>query len=64
MADHTVKSLRKEKFRNAEDIDSLEKITDVETEYPILYKHEIDPLGGINTTEERYPTIGEESDMR
>lgn len=36
-------------------IDSLEALTDVEIDYPLIYKNNIDPLGGRNTTEERYP---------
>ncbi|KUO68669.1 MAG: hypothetical protein APF77_14790 [Clostridia bacterium BRH_c25] len=36
-------------------IDSLEALTDVEIDYPLVYKDGIGPLGGRNTTEERYP---------
>lgn len=36
-------------------IDSLEALTDVEIDYPLIYKHDIDQFGGRNTTEERYP---------
>jgi hypothetical protein len=36
-------------------IDSLEALTDVVEDYPLVYRHDIDPLGGRNTTEERYP---------
>ncbi len=36
-------------------IDSLEALTDVEIDYPLIYKDDIGPLGGRNTTEERYP---------
>ena len=36
-------------------IDSLEALTDVEIDYPLVYKDDISPLGGRNTTEERYP---------
>ncbi|MGE5629989.1 MAG: hypothetical protein ACM3TR_02700 [Caulobacteraceae bacterium] len=39
-------------------IDSLEALTDVEIDYPLVYRHDIDPLGGRNTTEERYPIRG------
>lgn len=36
-------------------IDSLESLTDVEIDYPLVYKHDIDQFGGRNTTKERYP---------
>ena len=36
-------------------IESLEKLTDVEVDYPLVYSEDISPLGGKYTTEERYP---------
>ena len=36
-------------------IDSLEALTDVEIDYPLVYRNDIDQFGGRNTTEERYP---------
>ena len=36
-------------------IDSLEALTDEEIDYPLAYRHDIDQLGGRNTTKERYP---------
>lgn len=36
-------------------IDSLDALTDVEIDYPLVYRHDIDQFGGRNTTEERYP---------
>ncbi len=43
------------KKHNKESIDSLEALTNVEIDYPLVYKDDIGPLGGRNTTEERYP---------
>ncbi|MHB1392931.1 MAG: hypothetical protein ACYCYE_07630 [Clostridia bacterium] len=36
-------------------IDSLEALTDEEIDYPLVYREDIAPLGGRNTTRERYP---------
>lgn len=36
-------------------IDSLEALTDVEADYPLIYRQDIDQLGGRNTAKERYP---------
>jgi len=44
-------------------IDSLEALTDVEIDYPLVYKHDIDQFGGRNTTEERYPISEIEDDQ-
>lgn len=45
-----------DKKKNAKtSIDSLEALTDKEIDYPLVYKDDIGPLGGRNTTEERYP---------
>ena len=36
-------------------IDSLEALTDIKTDYPLVHKNDIGPLGGRDTTEDRYP---------
>lgn len=47
---------KKDKYQDKKtSIDSLEALTDVEIDYPLVYKDDISPLGGRNTTEERYP---------
>lgn len=45
----------KKKKEKKTSIDSLEALTDTEIDYPLVYKDDIGPLGGRNTTEERYP---------
>jgi hypothetical protein len=46
--------MKKKKNRKTS-IDSLEALTDVKIDYPLVHKDDIDPLGGRNTTEDRYP---------
>ena len=36
-------------------VDSLEALTDVEIDYPLIHKDDYDALGGRNTTKDRYP---------
>ena len=52
---------KKEEKNNS--IDSLEALTDVEIDYTLVYKHDIDQFGGRNTTEERYPISEIEDDQ-
>lgn len=41
--------------RKKTSVDSLEALTDVEIDYPIVHKDDYDGMGGRNTTEDRYP---------
>lgn len=52
---------KKEKLKKTS-IDSIEAITDVKIEYPIIHKDDMDALGGRNTTEDRYPISSMESE--
>lgn len=49
------KNTRTDEADRRSSIASLEKLTDVETDYPLVYNKDIRQLGGMNTTEERYP---------
>lgn len=49
-----VKKMNKERKKKTS-VDSLEALTDVKIDYPLIHKDDYDALGGRNTTEDRYP---------